>query len=267
MDEPTAKPLTAAMIGFLILATADHWSRKPEPTTFDKVLFCISLISAPARKDQLEWTILALLLEGSDQRMHGCHQWEQCNGLYRPYPAIPRRLPAEQRRGWVTDQCTFFVRTSRIRPSHRAFNAFGRLSWTKATLEFCPLVSTSKYSYLPFGFCPPPWRKSDIKSDRWVRFLTLRSCFSRHGTDVHRCCMVRRQERCSSRSRRTGNDLRKCSGKKTHLEYLISIVSCYPFKDPGLIGARTYQSPKHLKSSRRIKGMSVDMVEDIFKFL
>ena len=87
--------------------------------------------------------------------MHVCHRWEQCNEFDCPYPVIPKRLQAENRRGSVMGECTFFVRTSRIRPSHRAFKALGRFSWTSATSEFCPLVSTSKYSYLPFGFCPP----------------------------------------------------------------------------------------------------------------
>ena len=51
---PSAKPFTAAMMGVLASASADQFDKKLPLHTSLNVLFCISLMSAPAAKARVE---------------------------------------------------------------------------------------------------------------------------------------------------------------------------------------------------------------------
>ena len=63
MPKLTANPLTAAIIGFWFLATLLQCSKKFPLTQSTKVLFCISLMSAPAVTTKfclcMQWRLLA----------------------------------------------------------------------------------------------------------------------------------------------------------------------------------------------------------------
>lgn len=101
----TAYPLTAAIVGFLAAAMLSHLSKKLDFTLSEKVLFIISLISAPA-----------------------------ANAFSLPVIMIAPTFSSAS--------CLLMASLiSRANLLHRAFRAFGRFSVMRPTFFFSPVFS------------------------------------------------------------------------------------------------------------------------------